>query len=533
MTESVDASLSDAIAALLQAEWIGVLIGTGNVAQFASPTARRIVGLPETGTESIDWVSMTPPEYRAADDDAMRESVVSGASGWFRKQFLRADGTRVTADVLVIALERDPLRWLAFLRPDVGHTGVALGEGVSKASSLLRLARRLAGTGSIDEVFAVVDRLLAPALGAKLANMALLDPESGMLHIHHDPNADDTVRERWVSLPPTPDTLMGDAVHQGITLVCDDLDDFQSRYGSRDGDAERLGLGALAATPLRTDGGRVVGVLGAAWQGAGDVDVELLTAAAGLVANAVALAEKVDFERRMAVSFQRMLLPDTPALKTRHRVAVRYRAVDRGVGGDFYDVIDRGDQVWLITGDVAGHGLRAARTMGKVRFFIRAIASMSVTATDLLSTVNRLILQERQDEMVTCVVVLYDAGRGTIAVASAGHPPPVVMSSGSTEQLRVRALPPLGVQGWPVDSEDLVSTAPERLVAFTDGLVERRDELVDRSYARLVDTIRSTSDPTIDDLADRLTEARLGTEEDDAAILCVEFAPADEPVGQL
>jgi serine phosphatase RsbU (regulator of sigma subunit) len=523
MEQSIDPSLPDAVATLLGTDVFGVLVGSGHLVEFASERARELLGLADDDREEIDWVAITPPHYRNADDDAMREAVTTGATGWLTKQFLRPDASLVTVQLLVIALERQPFRWLSLLRPVPEPSRDVAGE-VRVAGSLLRLARRLAGTGSTEEVFAVVDRLLAPALGAAYANVALLDTETGTLRIHHDPSADDDIRERWVSVPSTADTLLGDAVQQRRLLVCHDLDELRSRYPAQGTDAEQMGLTALAAAPLRADDGRVLGVLGAGWQASGDVDLDLMRAGADLVANAMALAETVDFDRRAAATFQQMLLPASSVLQTSLDVAVGYRAVERVVGGDFYDVIERDDTTWLVVGDVVGHGLRAARTMGKVRFFIRALAGLSASATELLRAVNQLLVDERQSEMVTCLIVRCPRQTGTVSISTAGHPTPIVVEEGgAARQLRMPANPPLGLPDWPDGRIDTAIPAPWRLLAFTDGLVERRGEIIDRGVERVLELVDANPDAPVAEITELLLDADLGTGEDDVAVLCVQL----------
>ena len=152
--------------------------------------------------KGVDWVGLTPPEYRPGDDDLIREAIASGAGGWRAKEFVKPDGTRVAVEVLVVALERDPFRWMSLLRrkPE-RRPGTDVATPV--AGALLRLARRLAGTGSVEDLLQVVDRLLAPAMGASYANVALLDEDGASLRIHHDPGTDADVKDRWITVPVT------------------------------------------------------------------------------------------------------------------------------------------------------------------------------------------------------------------------------------------------------------------------------------------------------------------------------------------
>ena len=194
------------------------------------------------------------------------------------------------------------------------------------------------------------------------------------------------------------------------------------------------------------------------------------------------------------------------------------------VGGDFYDVIERGDSLWLVIGDVAGHGLGAARTMGKTRFFVRAMASSTSSPSDLLRSVSQLLVEEQQAEMVTCLAVRHDPRSATISIASAGHPGAIITpESGPSHQVTTTPYPPLGFAPWPSGQRDLVLGAPARLVAFTDGFVERRGEVLDRGVERLVNFVDDHLDVSMSDLAEQILGSDLGNDDDDAAVLCARF----------
>lgn len=108
--------VSAAVDGLRGGEHTGVLTGEDHRIHGADERARELLQLPEIPREGIDWIGMTPPEFRAADDHAMSDAVQYGASRWFRKEFVLQQGEHVTLDLLVIATEVSPFRWVALVR---------------------------------------------------------------------------------------------------------------------------------------------------------------------------------------------------------------------------------------------------------------------------------------------------------------------------------------------------------------------------------------------------------------------------------
>jgi hypothetical protein len=518
-----DGDVTHEIAHLLRgSDQLGVLAGEGNSIRHASDSARVMLGLEKGELETIDWVGMTPPEYRLADDEAIRRTIASGSSRWYTKQFELPDGARITVEVLAIALTADPFRWIALIRqPEHAAVGHRLDDS-ERAAALLTMARRLAGARGLGDVFDIVDRMGATALGAAYLSVALLDRESERLLIHHDPGLDADVRQRWTDVPLDGRTLLGDAAVQQQALVCWSVDELRSRYPTQGANAERLGLEAFAAVPMRSDHGKVVGVVGFAWRSGADADLDQAGVVADVVANAIELGQVGDRQRSIETTFQEMLLPPPEAVSTQLEVAVRYRGYDESPGGDFYDVIDTDAGVWFVVGDVVGHGIGAARTMGKTRFFVRALSrSLDPDPGELLDRVSALLCREHQNEMATCLAVRWDLASSTLEIASAGHPPRVIVTGGDCMLVEVKPGSPLGMgdAATPV----IRIPCPDRLVLYSDGLVERRGEPLHSSFDRLVAAVRQDPRRDVEALADDLLAMVDDVRTDDVAIVCADL----------
>ncbi|MGW6249434.1 SpoIIE family protein phosphatase [Streptomyces roseolus] len=215
---------------------------------------------------------------------------------------------------------------------------------------------------------------------------------------------------------------------------------------------------------------------------AGDADVlgEIASRAALSIDN----ARRYTRERRSVLALQQRLLPepvtDAPAAET----AGLYlpSGSGAGIGADWYDVIPLPSfRVALVVGDVTGHGLYATATMGRLRTAVRTLADLELDPTELLTHLDDLVQQfgRRTDPenptVATCLYLVYNPVARRCAVASAGHPQPVLVTpSGTAEPIDVTPGPPLGVGGFPFETA-LVDVEPGSVLAlYTDGLVERR-----------------------------------------------------------
>jgi serine phosphatase RsbU (regulator of sigma subunit)/anti-sigma regulatory factor (Ser/Thr protein kinase) len=225
---------------------------------------------------------------------------------------------------------------------------------------------------------------------------------------------------------------------------------------------------------------------------------ELVTRAALSLDNALQDAR----QHTAALTLQRDLLPHHVRGGAAVEVASRYvpADMDHGVGGDWFDVIKlSGARVALVVGDVVGHGINAAATMGRLRTAVRTLADMDLPPHELLAhlddTVRRLSEEDADDPDqlpavvgATCLYAVYDPVTRRCTMARAGHPPPVIIDPQG--QVTFPDLPtgaPLGLGLGLVPFESVELELPEgSLLAFyTDGLVESRDDETDVGLCRL------------------------------------------------
>ncbi|HEY6279765.1 MAG TPA: SpoIIE family protein phosphatase [Streptosporangiaceae bacterium] len=202
-------------------------------------------------------------------------------------------------------------------------------------------------------------------------------------------------------------------------------------------------------------------------------------------------ARRYSRERATALTLQRSLLPtglsSPSSVEVRHRYLPGSQLIE--VGGDWYESITLpGARVALVVGDVAGHGVRAAVTMGRLRTAIQTLAMLELPPAESLQQLNELMktIGAREPHFATCAYAVYDAVQGTCEVASAGHLPPLLVPPrGGAQYLDVAPAPPLGVGEGLVHSRTFEITDGSLLVLYTDGLVESRGRDIDDGLHRL------------------------------------------------
>jgi DNA-binding response OmpR family regulator len=257
---------------------------------------------------------------------------------------------------------------------------------------------------------------------------------------------------------------------------------------------------------------------------------QLLPSIAGVAAQALDRARIYEHERRSVEVLQRSLLPRSlPAVRGLQLGAVYLPASeDDRVGGDWYDVIPVGrSAVVLVIGDVVGHGLASAALMGRLRHAIRAMASgRRQSPRSLIASVERILLGD-EGEMATVLCFVLDIEARTGTWMSAGHLPPLIIKAdGTGEYLAGGLRHPLGVgrrsnRLLPMLPAGTVSLEPgDAVVLYTDGLVERRDEVIDVGLQRLKTLAAVIPDLPLGDLEQSIVAPMLPSSAgDDVALL--------------
>lgn len=334
------------------------------------------------------------------------------------------------------------------------------------------------------------------------------------------------------SREPVQPNPLWDAVLAGTPLFLSSPQEFATRYPGRADLPGHAGKQAWAFLPL-TASGHTFGVCVVAFdrpRRLTDEERTLLTTITALVAQALERARLYDAEHGRSRELQRSLLPrglpDLPACTA----AARYLPAGQGmdVGGDWYDIIPlSGGQVALVVGDVMGHGLPEAATMGRLRTAVHTLADLELPPDEIMSHLNDIVGGMGEESYVTCLYALYDSTTRVCSIARAGHPPPALVSPDGTVHFpELAADPPLGAAEPPFETVELTVPEGSLLVLYTDGLVESAKREIDEGMAELARLLRTAhedgTDADLERLCDTLTEGLLPTEHqaaDDAAFL--------------
>ncbi|WP_306328094.1 SpoIIE family protein phosphatase [Streptomyces venezuelae] len=251
-------------------------------------------------------------------------------------------------------------------------------------------------------------------------------------------------------------------------------------------------------------------------------DVLLATELAARAAVSIDNARWYQSVRNSAVTLQRSLLPGAPPERAGLEVAARYQPAQASseVGGDWYDVIPLpDDKTALVVGDVMGSGIDAAATMGRLRTATCAFADLDLPPAQVLLHLDR-ITAGLEHYIATCLFAVHDPALGRCRISNAGHLPPVrVPVDGPAELLDVPPGVPLGVGGGTFGTSMVPFRPGDRLVLYTDGLIETRHEAIDERLALLVGLLDDLRGP-LEETCDRLLQAlRRPGAPDDVALL--------------
>ncbi|MFH8683065.1 SpoIIE family protein phosphatase [Streptomyces lydicus] len=270
-------------------------------------------------------------------------------------------------------------------------------------------------------------------------------------------------------------------------------------------------------------------------------DVQLAEELVARAAVCVDNARRFTRERTAARMMQQNLLPHELSGGSALEVASWYFPADApsGVGGDWFDVIPlSGARVALVVGDVVGHGINAAATMGRLRTAVRTLANLDLPPDELLARLDDLVIglvKTHGAEPVagsenagvaatfmgaTCLYAVYDPVSRRCSMARAGHlPPAVVGPDGAVDLPDLPAGPPLGLGSLPFEAVELELAEGSLIALYTNGLIETCDRDIGVGLSRLTHAL-AESGPALTDIGAGVVEALLtGPPSDDAALL--------------
>ncbi|MET9960042.1 SpoIIE family protein phosphatase [Streptomyces sp. NPDC006326] len=257
-------------------------------------------------------------------------------------------------------------------------------------------------------------------------------------------------------------------------------------------------------------------------------DRGVLTALAGLIAQALERARLYDSEFAVARGLQQTLLPHRLPVVPGIRTVARYLPGTSGmdIGGDWYDVIPTENGVALVIGDVQGHSIAAAATMAQLRSAVRAFTAVGNTPGDVMAGVNRTLIDLDPGLLASCCYIRLEPHSHQAHAVTAGHLPPLLRRpDGPTGALDLDVGPLLGVEPTSAYPPTRLALPPGSLLAlYTDGLVEEPGADIDVGIDRLRTSLAHAYAESLDELADRLLHnaRRSSYRADDIALLLTE-----------
>jgi PAS domain-containing protein len=416
-----------------------------------------------------------------------------------------------------------------------------LGEAQRAQRFLLDASTVLGRATGFVETLQSLAHMAVPTL-ADVCLIDTVDEHAGITRVaavHSDP-ALERVAQWLVEYPPDPgsDHPAAQAIREGVTNWSPTMTQAQRAAVSADARQLRiideLGVTGYMSVPFKT-GGQTLGVLtflAGPDRRYGPDDVALAEDLAARVALVAAKERRHDVERNTSHLLQSSLLPaDVPTVRGLD-LAVRYLpgTRDAEIGGDFWDVAVLPDgEVALAVGDVAGHDITAAATMAQLRSVCRALRVQACGPAELIQSIQSVWDQLGLDRVATAVFARIDPRTGRLRIASAGHPPPLIVNPSRVWFPEVKAVPPLGAPPAPVQDWEGQLEEQALFVCYTDGLVEDRERDIDEGMRRLVEVARSVPALEPHVLADHILAGVPGEERgDDVAVLVARRSP-DRP----
>jgi serine phosphatase RsbU (regulator of sigma subunit) len=198
----------------------------------------------------------------------------------------------------------------------------------------------------------------------------------------------------------------------------------------------------------------------------------------------------------MAETMQLSLLPDSIPTLENWELSAHYEPAAGGrVGGDWYDAFElRDGRLVVVLGDVAGHGITAAGTMAQLRNALRAQLFVGANPAEALNELNEFCEYMMPRAFATVVVARIDLISGAVEAACAGHLIPYLTNSVTAVQAPIQLSPPIGVKNVTYAPSAFTVEPGNRLVMYSDGLVERRGEAIDDGIDRLAKTLARAGD---------------------------------------
>jgi len=471
---------------------------------------------------------------RVLDEPAPFDGYDTGLELWLEGEATSGDGGEVVLAARTTDARRARDRRAAHLTAD-------LERALDRAHLLLRLSEAVARPRTVAEVADVVARVALTGFSAGFAGIALVTADQrSMRYVSLAPLPEETA-QTWSVFPFDAHAPPSRTARTGRAHLHENRTEALAEFPDLGPDLETAGVHALAHLPLIA-GDVVLGTLAVTWTEEHAMSREergLLSVFAGYTAQAIQRATLLEQRQHVAETLQRAMLTDLPQ-RDSLELAALYRTAARTarVGGDWYDALEAPNGgMTLVIGDVAGHDVGAAATMGQLRSMLRGFASdRDEPPSALLARLDRAMDRLLPGRTATAVVLHVEqppdgSDRSRVLRWSrAGHPAPLLRrADGEVEDMRGAGDLMLGVlPEEPRADRTLDLEAGATVLLYTDGLVERRDLGVSEGTAALERAFAELGDLPLPDLLDQLVLRLALDAEDDVALLALRLHPDDD-----
>lgn len=405
----------------------------------------------------------------------------------------------------------------------------ALGSSVSQSrrSHLLSITDSTLGYMSLENMLSELLERIRSSLEVDTAAVLLLDEDRGVLLARAARGLEEEVRQ-GVQVPLARG-FAGRVAAEARPIIIEDLDHADVVNPI----LRQRGIRSMLGVPIHVED-RVIGVMHIGTLVRRDFDqddVTLLQLAADRAALAIDNA-RISEQRAVTEIMQRTLLPDALPQIPGLRFSTKYLPAGSGIkiGGDWYDVFQLSSgRVAFVIGDVVGRGVLAASVMAEIRTVLRAYVARGHALTDVVSMLNELLVSMGRNRGATLSIIALDPEAEELEAVIAGHLPPLLIEpDGRTRLLEQKHGLPVGVRlGHDYQACRYMFPTGSRLLLYTDGLIERRDESIDEGFQRLSIAAHAAAERTDSSFADRVYRALLDETplEDDVALLAIETVP--------
>jgi serine phosphatase RsbU (regulator of sigma subunit)/anti-sigma regulatory factor (Ser/Thr protein kinase) len=407
-----------------------------------------------------------------------------------------------------------------------------LGSSVSdsRRSHMLSITDSALGYMSLEDMLSELLEHIRSSVDVDTAAVLLLDEDRGVLVARAARGLEEEVRQ-GVQVPLARG-FAGRIAAEARPIIIKDLD----RAEVVNPILGQKGIRSMLGVPIQVEG-RVIGVMHIGTLVQRDFvedDVTLLQLAADRAALAIDRA-RISEQRAVTEIMQRTLLPDALPEIPGIRLSAKYLPAGSGVkiGGDWYDVFQlTNGRIAFVIGDVVGRGVLAASVMAEIRTAVRAYMAQGDKLTEVVSMLNELLVSMGRSRGATLTILELDPEAEELEAVTAGHLPPLLIEpNGHVLLLEQTHGPPVGIRiGHHYHAWRYPFPTGSRLLLYTDGLIERRDESIDEGFQRLTVAAHAAAQRTDSSFADRVYRALRDESslEDDIALLAIEALPLED-----